>query len=189
MLLLRLFEAIKMDIALSQLGWIDLVVVILLILGAIIGFTRGLKHQFPLLISLVATAVVPIHYYDRISQLVTQHSSISPVVSQMASFFLLAICTNLVVKFILTLCAKLGNIDFIYSVERIGGSLIGICRYILLFSLISFFINILTLPVINELYSTRSLSGHMIMNLSPKVHDYSVSVIKGLIKEIRSSDT
>ena len=180
MLLLRLFEAIKMDIAISQLGWIDFIIAIVLLLGAIIGFTRGLSHQLPRLIALIATTVVSIHYYDRISQLVTEHSTISPIVSQMASFFLLAIGTNLVAKLIFSVCAKLGHVDFVYTLERIGGIGMGVCRYLLLLSLISYFINILSVPVIEELYSTRSLGGKMILEFCPQVHDYTVATVKAL---------
>ena len=181
MLLLSIFESIKVDFVLSQLGWIDLVIAILFVLGAIIGFIRGVGHQLPRLIALIATTVVSIHFYDRISQLVTEHSSISPVISQMAAFFLLAIGTTLVANLILSLCAKLVKVEFVYALERIGGLGIGACRYVLLFSLVSFFITLLPLPVIEELYSTQSLGGDMILQLCSSVHDYSITLLKAFV--------
>ena len=50
-----------------------------------------------------------------------------------------------------------------------------------LLSAISFFINILSVPIIEELYSTRSLGGNMILEFCPQVHDYAVAIVKALV--------
>jgi len=180
MLLLQLFESMEIGFTVSKLGWIDLGLIVAIVGGTVIGYTRGLSDQVARFIALVITTVVTFHYYERITALITQNSAVPPVFASMTTFFLLAVVTNIVAKLIFIVLAKLLTVQFVYFLERIVGAFFGALRFVLLFSLISVFVSLLKHPVVEKLYSEESLSGPAVIQLCPYVHDYSVYCVKAV---------
>lgn len=180
MLSLHLFESFKMSVILSKIGLIDLIILGFIVVGAIVGFMRGLAHQLPRFMALCVTTVVSIHYYDRVSALVTNHSSITAPVAQMASFVIIGFATFIAMSLLLGLCAKGLTVQFVYFFERVVGSLIGAARFLLIFSVVSFFITIMHVPTIEKMYKEESLSGMKVVALSSYLHARSVVAVKSL---------
>ena len=180
MVLLQFFESMKMGFAVSKLGWIDLALLVALVGGAVVGYTRGLADQVTRFISLLVTIVVTLHYYERVAALITQNSSVPPVFASMTTFFLIGVFTNVVAKLVFIVFSKLLTVQFVYFLERIVGSILGALRFVLLLSVISFFVSLLAMPRVNKLYKADSLSGSALLAVCPYVHDYSVYFIKAM---------
>jgi membrane protein required for colicin V production len=180
----------KVGFAVSQLGWIDLGLLIAIVGGAVIGFTRGLTDQIARFVAILITIVVTLHYYERVAALITQNSAVPPVFALMTTFFLIATLSNVVAKLFFIVLTKLLTVQFVYFLERIVGSFLGAIRFVLLFSLISVFISLPGHPVIEKLYKEQSFSGPTVMKICTYVHDYSVYCVKaissGFDKEIKS---
>ncbi|MBU1862182.1 MAG: CvpA family protein [Candidatus Omnitrophica bacterium] len=180
MILLQLFGSSKIGMLLSHLGFLDIALVVVLVLGVIVGYVRGFSHQFPRFIAIIITIVVAVHYYDRIGSLVVAHSIIPKDIAQLVSFLILAIGANVVTRLILIVIQRIGNVTFVYFWERIVGGLVGALRFVLLLGLVIFFINILTIPIIDNFMKQPSHSGQKISNLCMNVHDYWMRVITGI---------
>lgn len=175
MLLLQLFESMKMGFVISKLGLVDLGLMIAIIGGTVIGYMRGLNDQVTRFISLCVTVIVTMHFYERIAALITQNSAVPPVFALMVTFFLVAILTNVVAKLIFIVISKLVTVQYIYFLERIVGGIIGAIRFVLLFSFISVFVSLLAHPEVDKLYKEESLSGPALLKICPSVHHRALS--------------
>jgi len=186
MLLLQLFESLKIGVFVSKMGMVDLVVLIILLFGACVGFMRGLSHQFPRFVALWVTVVVTFHFYERLSALVAQHSSIPPLVATMASFCVLAIGSNIVVKLINSVIKKIVTIQFVYIVETVGGLCMGVLRYVLLLSLLAQFLVLLALPITQQVFSEQSVSGPLLVKIGTYVHTYTITVLSAFANSVQA---
>lgn len=189
MLLFSFFESLKMGMIIAKLGIIDYILIVLLFIGSMIGYARGLSHQFPRFFISAVAVITTMHYYERISTLVTQHSSISPVIAQLVSFAVLVICSFVAMQFLLRAISVLGTFQCTYFLDRIGGAVIGAGRMVLYFSLFSFFINILAIPIVTQLYQEQALAGKAILSLCGVVHTYAMYILTAIVTGIKQTPT
>jgi uncharacterized membrane protein required for colicin V production len=181
MLPLSLFESLKIGFAISKIGFIDIGVVLALVGGAVIGYTRGLAEQITKFIALIVTTVVTLHYYERVAALITSNSIVPPVIATVLTFILLAAITNVVSKIILMVFSKLITIQFVYFIERFFGSLIGAIRFLIICGMISIAASLLSLPAVDNLFKVDSISGPVLIKICPYVHDYSVYFTNAMV--------
>ena len=184
MLILQIFQSYNIGALFSAIGWVDVLLLLIFAWGTFVGFMRGLRHQLPIFIALYITVIVTMNYYERISDVVVAHSAISLTVVQIISFFLLAVGSNVLARGFFQVTKSLVEVDCVYILERFVGAIVGAFRFVLFFSLLSFFVNILELSTIQRLYIGESIAGPAILTMCPRIHDCTVRVVKAVYKEI-----
>ena len=186
MILLQIFESVKIGMIISKLGWIDLFIVFFILWGAILGFTRGLKDQIPRFITICVVIITAMHFYKPIAALVVENSSIIPVLSETVTFFLLSFGAYIVSSLTLLAIGKLGTVEFVYFLERIVGGCLGALRLFFLACLLLFFVNLLSLPIITIACNESSLSGTFALKVPQYMHDCSTKFLR-MFKKAKES--
>jgi uncharacterized membrane protein required for colicin V production len=181
MIPLTLFDSLNMGIIISKLGVVDFVVCGFIVWGVIVGFSRGLSDQLPKLCMLIIASIVAFHFYPMVSGLVAGTAPNLTVVLDIAAVLVLILATYYCIRFVLLLSKNLVTVQYAYFVERVGGGLVGAFRYVLIFSIISYFLVMLQVDKIVLAYNEQSLAGNFLSHFCVYVHDYFVKGLQALI--------
>ncbi len=162
---------------LSQINWIDIVVLILLIRTSYVGLSRGLTKDFFSFLAIIITTCFSIHYYELLAGFLTSHMDfLNNKTAILLSFMLLVIGSLLIFKIFVYLISQLIKIEFASFLEKIGGLIIGIVYGFLLSSLL---IIILSFSETDYIQGSlrRSWSAPFIIEIAPRTYDTVLKIL------------
>ena len=159
----------------SQINWVDIFVLILLIRATYVGLRCGLLGEIFKTLGIIAALFVSIRYHSNLAQFLTQQvffSKLSLPVNQGISFACLLLAVMLIFKlgwFIAQSIMQL-KLKVAGSVEKIGGVICGFIRGGIVASLILFALNLLPLDYLKKSINEDSWSGSRLIKVGPAIH-------------------
>jgi len=156
---------------LSQCGWVDVVLIVFIIFGAVAGLKNGLLKEVPKIFSFLIAVIVSLHYYKRLGDKVAANSFLSQFAAEMIAYILIALVTLAAIQFLARLIEGLIKVTYARPLDLGGGMLLGAVRYYLFFALISYGLLMFSSPYLHESYSSGSFSGPFVEKTCTTIYD------------------
>ena len=150
-----------MDIV-SQLNFIDIVVLAYLLFGLIMGIKHGLSGEIARMVSLAVALCLSMYFYDVAGDFILKHTRLEEPAAHYLAIILLFF-GGLLGMFLLRLLLKL-ILEFTFKgpIERLGGALAGLLRTSIMCSVALFFLGICPNDFIHRYVAEESLSGSFV---------------------------
>ena len=162
----------------KTINWVDILVVILLIRTTYIGLSQGFAVEVFKSIGLICASVVSMHNYNRLGEFVNSYSFFSsPTASKAGSFIILTCAVLLVFKLLRIIFQFIAKIEVVSWLERFGGIIIGLCRGVLLSSVILFILTLMPPEYVKRSVDTNSLSGPYLVKITPATYDFIIKFL------------
>lgn len=156
----------------SQLTWVDWVAFLAVLRGAWVGYRSGLFPELLRIVAYLVTLAVTFYYHEPLAQYLTLQTFLNLTAATAVSFCALLIALFIVTKFItmaVLKVAKAGQGGFVY---RLFGVAVGVCRWIMLLSLIFMLIDYSPLSPLKTDIHDRSYVGPKIAAIAPAAFEY-----------------
>lgn len=144
---------------LSKINWIDVVVLIVLIRTAYVGWRRGLASE---VLGLAGTFIVfflSLTYYDELAGILADRTPIPYSVAKFICLLFLLIILIIVIRIVCRYLEKVGKLVIMPVLDRYGGLAFGICRGLIIGSLFVLVLKVLPISYIRESIEERSFSA------------------------------
>jgi len=148
---------------------VDIGALVLLILGTIIGFRRGLSGEIARFIGTIAAFALGIYYYRPFSYWIIEHTRLSDEIADVTAFILIVgsiLLITLVVRLILRSIMK---ISFEGNLEKGGGSLAGLIRATILVLTTFIIMNMYRNDYLNRIFGRESIIGSVVVKYMPLI--------------------
>ncbi len=167
------------DSILKYINWVDIVTVILLLRSAYVGYRSGLGRETGRLISIIAGIIVSFQNYRLLGNLISSHSFISSLYSNIISFILLLIVVIFIVKLIMAAVRLLMRVEFVPAIEANGGLILGLIQGGIIASLVLFILVWLPFAPLKKAVIEDSYLGPIVLKISPAIHDSLIKFFPG----------
>ena len=149
--------------ALPNMNIVDALAVLLLVIGVILGFRRGLADQLASLIGVVIVAVGAYHAYQPLGNFLAANTSLSSQWSRVLAVVLLMLASMLVMALIHATFGNLMKVVFAGWLDRLGGAVAGLVKAAALVLLIFIIMNAVPAPRLNRWFGEESLIGRQVL--------------------------
>ena len=170
-------ETITKKIEMANVGWVDIVFMLAMLWAFIEGYRAGFIKEFSKLLSVLGGLLITYTYYEPVSMWIKRNSFIPPDVAIPVSFLVILIISVVVLYYIFQFFGKLFEVKVFQLFEKVGGMLLAIARYALILGLVTQFLFFFSIPLIDESFRTKSVTGDYLIDVCPKTY-------KGLSKFI-----
>ena len=167
----------------SHLGWIDFIVLALLLVGATYGLKKGLAAALKAIIGVMAAQVLAIQFSESTANLVHMNIPIPTAGLHIIVFFLIAVGSIALVYFLFVFLSLVGSIQFKSALNWLGGLIFGGILAILFASLVLTFLILFPSSLIQDAVKNGSITGARLVDLTTQVHDLSVRWIPEALEE------
>lgn len=155
----------------QKINWTDLLVVILLIRSSYVGFTRGFSWECFRFIGVICAVLIPIYFYESVSQLIGDYFPVIYPFSNLLSFTALYILIFIISKIINILIEKIIKIEVFSMLERFGGFCLGVMRGSIILSLIFISLILTPVPYFEKSIKERSYTGPVVSKVAPFLYE------------------
>lgn len=166
--------------AASKINWVDLVVLIFFLHISYSGFKAGFSNEVAPLLGVFATLLISLHNYTAIGQLLQTITPLSPAISSLAGFLILAIILNITFFIIKIILMRTVKVEVISIIERMGGLFLGSLRAALTISLILAILVLVPVGYIDKSIKDRSLIGTKFLKIGPALYDKVTRIFPGI---------
>ena len=156
----------------SRLTWVDYVALIAVLRGLWVGYKSGLFPELLRIAAYLVTVIVTFRFHEPVAQYLTLKTFLNLTTATAVSFFLLLVSVFIVTKLLTMLFLKLlkvGEGGFFY---RLLGAVLGVCRWIILLSLIFMAIDYSPLSPLKTDIHNRSVTGPKVALIAPTLFDF-----------------
>jgi uncharacterized membrane protein required for colicin V production len=154
----------------KQIGWIDIVFVLVFTIGIFLGLKRGLGKVLPRVVGIVTAQTIAQEYYGVFSMFVHERVPLPKLLIEIFFFVALVFLAFLFVELCLQVLGLLAKLEFKTFVSAVGGALLSGFGSILLLGLLSSFILFFPFQTIRSSFESRSLSGPSLAKLTEQIH-------------------
>lgn len=170
------------EIPFSQINWVDVLVVILLVRMGYIGFRLGLSVELLKLSGTVGGICVGFRYYQAAGDWVAAYSFLSTEWASTLAMGVLVVAGYFGVTRLFRLGERLVQMSFEKRVNQVGGLAAGLVRGALVASVVLVACMQLPAPHLQESIDPHSVSGKAVSKMAPAVYD----TLAGFTRRLRS---
>ncbi|MBI4397854.1 MAG: CvpA family protein [Candidatus Omnitrophica bacterium] len=158
-----------MGIDISNMGWVDIVFIVVMLWAVIVGYRSGFVQEFPKFLAVVLGLFLTFHYIEPAASWVKRNSFIPAEVAVPLVYVVFLIVSIVLIATLLQLLGKLFEVKVFSVLEKGGGIVLALARYALILGLISHFIFFFSMPVVDESYK-KSIAGPYLMSVCQKTY-------------------
>lgn len=156
---------------LSKINWVDILIVIIMLRTTYVSFKEGFSHSLFPLIAVSVVGILSLHYYPKLSYIISQNIIKIPApISDFLSFLALVVISGLAIKFIKIVLDKIIKVEWHPVIEKFGGLIVGALRASVVTSLVLIIMVMLPLPYIQWSVRDRSVSGIYFLRVVPSLY-------------------
>ena len=170
MILAVVTEKMSSSVFWSSMGWVDVILIIVFLLGIFFGLKKGFAKMLEGLIEVMTAEVVVVEYNATLASFLAARFQISIQILQVITFAVLTILSILILWFIFKLLSLIVDVLFKQPLNNIGGALAGGLQFILFLGLISEFLMLFPIPFIQESFIHKSISGPYLIQACEHIH-------------------
>lgn len=153
------------------LNWVDILIIILMLWGAYIGFRKGLVFEIFKSTGIVTAIVVSLYNCCRLGRYISDHSFVTLYYASIFSVIVLLIAIVFIFKLIRLVAERLVKIEFRPLLEGFGGLILGLARGGVLASIILVCLAWLPARSIEDAIDQKSYLGPWLVEVSPAIYD------------------
>lgn len=154
----------------TKFGWVDIVFVIAFVIGIFLGFKKSLSGILPRVLGLVISLVASVEYYQLFGAFLHARVPLPLAVWEPILFSSLAFAGYFLVELFFLVLSSIATIQFKNPVASVGGAVFGGIGSVLFFGFLISFLLFLPFPSLRESIETKSLSGSLLAQVVPSVH-------------------
>ena len=174
---------------LTRLNWVDILIIIVMLRISYVSFQDGLSHEIFPFIGTIATIVLTLRYYAKVSYIISQYlGNVQTEVLNVISFVGLIIVMGMIFKFVKVILDKIIKVTWHPLIEKFGGLIIGIGRAAVVTSIILIMMTMLPLSYLEWSIRDRSLMGTSFLKIVPAIYERVAGSLLALPVETRRSD-
>jgi len=170
----------------SQINWVDVFVLILLIRGAYVGLKHGFLSEILRILGIITALFVSIRYYSNLAQFLTTQvffSKLSLPVNRVISFVCLLLAVILMFKLGRFIAQSVMQLKVTGPHGKTGGVICGFIRGGIIASLILFTLNLLPSDYLKKSISENSWSGSRLIKMGSVIYHAIIEFSPGEKKE------
>jgi membrane protein required for colicin V production len=156
----------------ARLTWVDYLTAIALLRGCYVGYRSGFFSELLRIASYLITVIAAFQFRETVAQYLTLKSFLNyTTASVIALIALLAVVYGLM-KLLTTLLLKLLKVSAGGFIQRLLGLAMGVCRWLVLLSLVFMLIDLSPLSLLKTDIHDRSVVGAKVSQIAPTVFDF-----------------
>ena len=163
--------------ALENFNWVDVLVILLLLRSTYIGARIGLTAELFKLIGTVISIALGLHYYNEIAEVLVGYIAIPIWILQFIILVVIILSIRGIFKYGIVLILRVLNIQFVSQLEKIGGTLIGLGRGILIWGLVLIILSIFPFRYLNYSICEKSFLAPYFIKLTKKTYTSIIGLI------------
>jgi len=165
-----MLKMIALDL-ISKASWVDLVALVLIVWGILVGLKRGFEVEGPKLIGILVSTGLTLHFYEFLAGRLQVKVAVWDSLSKLVTFAVMAIVTAITMKFVFQVLSAVVSLKFTPLISHVGGAVAAVLRLALLFSLFTYFLLLTPLAFLRPaLGYDRSVVGNFFLTASVEVH-------------------
>ena len=150
---------------------IDILAIIVLLLGILLGFRRRLSGELAHLISMVVAFLVGFFSYQPLGQWLLENSRLGPRAAQAAVFVFTIILASLAMVLVRTLLKRILSVVLEEETDKMAGGVAGFVKSVLLILIIFLFMNMIPHAYLNRVFGEESAIGRGVLTWMPKIEE------------------
>ncbi len=151
----------------SRLTLVDCIVFLAVLRGGFIGYKSGIFPELLRITSYLITAMVTYRFFEPIAQFLTLNTFLNQISAEAVAISALLSLTFLLTKLLTVLLLRMLKLGEGNAASRLIGVLMGICRWLMLLSLIFMLIDRTPFDPLKADIHERSLTGPVIAQIAP----------------------
>lgn len=168
----------------GKASWIDLVALVLMIWGILVGLKRGMEVEFSKLVGIAASTLLTLHFYEPLASRFHLRLAIWDSVSKLVTFAVMAFIITIFVKFVFLVLSKVVTLKFSPLLSHVGGAVVAVLRLFLVFSLLTYFLMLTPFGFLRQsLGYDRSVTGPFFLASSDAIHTAGAKYLPTLTKK------
>jgi len=156
-----------MDLILSDLGYVDILLILFVLWGLFEGFVKGFSVQVSKFIAMIIGISTALIVYEPIAKSLSEQTHIHESIITSLVLYLCSVIISFILHLVFALIGKIVSFQFVYFVERVLGSLLGGIRLTIYFSFLSFVILLWPTELFNPYFDELSYTGKQIRMVIP----------------------
>lgn len=152
-----------------QVNFADVFVLLALLVGAVVGFRRGLSDQLARPLSMLLGLLATLYTYGPMESLVEMSQGLSAEMKGAAAIALTAVAAIICMVLARMLLTRLIRLFVAQESERVGGVVLGAVRAALAVLILFLLMNIMPYPSLNRIFGEDSLIGRQVVKITPMV--------------------
>lgn len=152
-----------------QVGWVDIVFVVISIWALIVGYRGGLGREFAKVVSVIAGLFVTFQYMESLSLWAKRNSFLPQEVVIPLAYVLMLVVSILILFYVLQVVGKIIEVKVALLLDKIGGMLAAVARYILIMGLATHFLLFFQVKFIEDSFKTHSMAGPYLVTICSDV--------------------
>jgi len=168
------------------LSIIDIIILLPLAIGAIAGFKKGFILEIASLLALILAVIGGFHFLHWGIAILTEQFNITGKFLPVLAFLLIFVGIVLLVNLVGKILKKIVHMAFLGGIDRLAGALLGMLKFVFLFSIIIWAFQIFGLELPTHLQEDSIFYPYLV-SVAPTVVDvfgYIIPASSGLLDSI-----
>jgi uncharacterized membrane protein required for colicin V production len=165
---------------------VDIGALVILLLGTIIGFRRGLSGEIARFIGTIVAFCLGIYFYKPLGEWLVEHTRLEEGPANVIAFVVMVSVVLLITLIIRLILRSIMKISFEGNIEKAGGCVAGFIRAFLLILIIFIAMNMWPHDYLNRIFGKESIIGGVVVKYMPAIRKQVEKLpVKEKIKNIR----
>ncbi|RJP59513.1 MAG: CvpA family protein [Candidatus Auribacter fodinae] len=152
-------------------GWLDLLVILVLVFFGIRGYKRGLSGELLRVIGLIASFTLAYQFFGMVGEKLSAHSSIPEQLGFIIGYILVFALVFLFFVILRIIVQRMMTYSFVDALEKGGGVAAGLMKALFMLSIIYVLLGMLHIPPLTRYIVTKSFTGQYIIRISPYAYN------------------
>lgn len=148
---------------------VDIGALVILLLGTIIGFRRGLSGEIARFIGTIAALCLGIYFYKPFGAWIAGHTRIGEETANVIAFALMAGAVLLITLLVRLILRSIMKISFEGNLEKAGGCIAGFIRALILVLMVFMAMNMWPHEYLNRTFGRESVIGSLVVKYMPAI--------------------
>lgn len=162
---------------LSRVNWVDLLVTLLVLRTAHLGWRVGLTQESVRVVGMVAAAVVAIHWYGTLGEAIAYYVNLPQGLLSVLAYAALAFGAVIVTGVARFAVERVVKFKFATAWERPGGLVLGLIRGTIMASLILAGGLLTHLGYLERVITEEGYTGPALLRVAPAIHQAAAGVL------------
>lgn len=148
---------------------VDIGALVILLLGTIIGFRRGLSGELARFIGTILAFCLAMYFYKPFGSWLVEHTRLEEEPANVTAFVLVVAAVLLVTLVLRLVLRSIMKISFEGNIEKGGGCIAGFVRAVILVLVIFIAMNMWPHDYLNRVFGRESIIGSVVVKYMPAV--------------------
>lgn len=154
----------------KYINWLDIIVLVIVVRSVFLGAKHSLTTELFNFFGTAISLILAVQWYSKISDVLILNFSLPIWFSNMLCFVIIVEIIGLIFKYTLVALLKVLNIQLIPQLEKIGSSIIGLGRGVIVAGILVLILSFIPNGYMKESIHEKSFSGNFLINVTERTY-------------------